>query len=307
MKKKELVLATFVACHSSIRTINHLTDIFNRFSQEDQQTRQTSGASSNKQGAPSETFYLHKTKCAALIMNVVAPSLLNELLLDVGNSPFSIIVDESTDVSTEKLLCINIKYYSDKSNNIKLQFLTFISVIRTTSEDLYNAITNFLSANKFNLKKLIGVGTDGASNMCGENNSLFTLKKKLNLSNLVLVKCVCHSLHLCSSKASEVFADEIDFLLRETYNWFKYSTIRQSKYKEIFNLINLDSGKFSKFSQLSATRWLSRYRAVEKIYAQYLELETFFNIHAEKERCHTAKLLNDAFKNKKKTKLSWLS
>lgn len=178
MKKKELVLATFVACHSSIRTIDHLTDIFNRYSQEDQQTRQASGASSIKQGTPSETLHLHKTKCAAVIMNVVAPSLLNQLLLDVGNSLFSIIVDESTDVSTEKLLCINIKYYSEKSNNIKLQFLTFISVIRTTSEDLYNAITNFLSANKFNLKKLIGLYQDGASNVWPEQFTFYSLKKK---------------------------------------------------------------------------------------------------------------------------------
>jgi hypothetical protein len=40
-------------------------------------------------------------------------------------------------------------------------------------------------------------------------------------------------------------------------------------------------------------------RSVEKILRQYLELETFFSIHAQKERCHTAKLLSNAYKNKK--------
>lgn len=145
---------------------------------------------------------------------------------------------------------------------------------------------------------LIGVGTDGASNICAEHNSLYTfLKNRLELNNLVLVKCICHSLHLCSSKASEVFSDEIDFLLKETYNWFKNSSLRVSKYKKIYDLINVGK-KFAKLTRLSATRWLSRYQAVEKILSQYLELETFFNINADKERCHTAKILSEAYKNK---------
>lgn len=123
---------------------------------------------------------------------------------------------------------------------------------------------------------------------------LYTLEKKLDLKNLILVKCICHSLHLCASKASEVFSDEVDFLLRETYNWFKYSSLRLSKYKEIYNLINVDSN-FSKFVQLSKTRWLSRYRAVEIFLSNYLELQTFFELNADKERCHTAKLLCEEF------------
>ncbi|XP_031338145.1 uncharacterized protein LOC116167034 isoform X2 [Photinus pyralis] len=292
IKRKELILASFIANHTSIRSIDHLSEILNKFCEH--QNKPSSSAASNV-----DTLHLHKTKCAALIRNVIAPSLLNELVEDLSNSPFSIIVDESTDVSTDKLLCINIKYYSVKSNAIKLQFLTFVSVTKTTAEDLYNAVTDYLLANKFHLQNLLGIGTDGANNMCGEHNSLYTLlKKNLNLNNLVLVKCICHSLHLCTSKASEVFSDEIDFLLRETYSWFRHSALRLSKYKEIYSLINLDS-KFTKFVQLSSTRWLSRYKAVQKILSQYLELETFFNIHADKERCHTAKLLSNAYTDKK--------
>lgn len=117
---------------------------------------------------------------------------------------------------------------------------------------------------------------------------------------MVLVKCICHSLHLCASKASEVFKDEVDFLLKETYNWFKNSTLRKSKYKEMFDLINTnsDENKFSKLTQLSSTRWLSRYKAVEKILAQYLELETFFSIHHLTEKCHTAKLLHESYRKR---------
>ncbi|XP_030761049.1 uncharacterized protein LOC115886123 isoform X2 [Sitophilus oryzae] len=293
LKRKEIILATYIAAHSSIRSVDHLTDILNKFSK-----LQPGSASVSTESQ--DIFHLHKTKCAAIIQNVIAPALLKQLVNDVGDMYYSLLIDESTDVSTEKLLCLNIKYYSVKDNDIKLQFLSFISVIKTTAEDLYQAVSQFLLTNKFNVQKLLGIGTDGASNMCGINNSLYTqLKTKFGLEKLVLVKCICHSLNLCSSKAAEIFADDIDFLLKETYNWFKNSTLRISKYKDIFNLININTeNKFSRLTQLSTTRWLSRYRAVDKILSQYLELQTFFDIHAEKERCHTAKILSDIYKNK---------
>lgn len=283
-------MACYVATHTTIRSVDHLTDIINSFNDNEQTT--------SFRSQPPRELHLHRTKCSAIIKNVIAPSLLNELIEDVGTSPFSIILDESTDVSTNKLLAIMIKYYSQKRNDVVTQFLSFISVVEATAQVLFEKVCEFFESIKLPLKNLIGLGTDGGSNLCGKNHSLFTLlKTKFELNNLVLVKCICHSLHLCASKASEIFADEIDFLLKETYNWFQNSTLRQSKYKEIFSLINNDS-KFTKMTKLSGTRWLSRYRAVEKILAQYLELETFFTINANKERCHSAQLLSNAYKNK---------
>jgi hypothetical protein len=99
------------------------------------------------------------------------------------------------------------------------------------------------------------------------------LKTNLYLENLILVKCVCHSLDLCASKASEIFSDKIDFLIKETYNWFKNSVIRMHQCQQIYYLINNYCEKFYKLTKLSNTRWLSRYRAVEKI---IVALETFF-------------------------------
>jgi hypothetical protein len=59
------------------------------------------------------------------------------------------------------------------------------------------------------------------------------LKTNLYLENLILVKFVCHSLDLCASKASEIFSDKIDILIKETYNWFKNSVIRMHQYQQI--------------------------------------------------------------------------
>ena len=170
--------------------------------------------------------------------------------------------------------------------------------IETTADVLFDTIKCLLTDLKIPVKNIIGVGMDGANNLCGQNNSVVTHLKK-HSPNIILLKCVCHSLLLCVSDASNVFKNEVDFVVRETYNWFKNSPLRRSKYSEMYKLINSESSQNLNFVQLSTTRWLSRSTAVDRICNQYLELETFFEINAGKEKCYTAYLLHQAFKNKR--------
>jgi hypothetical protein len=116
-KKNELILAAYIAPHSSLRSVDHLTDIIDSMNRK--------GHSENTPSTPAEVniHRLHKTKCSALVQKVVAPSLLSALLKDAGESPFSlIIIDESTAVSTEKLICICIKYYSESKTKLLYSF-----------------------------------------------------------------------------------------------------------------------------------------------------------------------------------------
>jgi hypothetical protein len=65
---------------------------------------------------------LHRTKCAGLIKNVIAP-LLEDQVKDLQDVPYSFIIDESTDNSTVKYLCICVKYHSKIERCIKTKFL----------------------------------------------------------------------------------------------------------------------------------------------------------------------------------------
>lgn len=47
---------------------------------------------------------LHRTKCTAIIKNVLAPHFINKLKEDISFSKYSILVDESTDIGVIKLL-----------------------------------------------------------------------------------------------------------------------------------------------------------------------------------------------------------
>lgn len=100
-KELELKLSLYVATHTSIKSIDHLGEILKVIGK--------------KNNSLLSNLKLHRTKCSTIIKNVISPSLLEELILDIGTTPFSLIVDESTDVSVIKYLCLCVKYFSTKN------------------------------------------------------------------------------------------------------------------------------------------------------------------------------------------------
>ncbi|CAH1106772.1 unnamed protein product [Psylliodes chrysocephalus] len=94
-QRKEGDICLFVAAHTSINAIDHLCEINN--------------------------VPVHRTKCTNLIKNVVGPHFMKDLLFDVGANPYSLIIDESTDVAVLKMLGIVIRYFSTKHSKIVIQ------------------------------------------------------------------------------------------------------------------------------------------------------------------------------------------
>ncbi|KAF0690927.1 Zinc finger protein, partial [Aphis craccivora] len=241
-KNIDLKLAVHIACHSSIRSIDHLGDLLKL----------------HGKGSPLENLKLHRTKCSKLILNVLSPSILQSLVEDIGNSKYSLIVDESTDVSVSKYMAYCIRYFSKSLQTITNEFLGLVIVERATADALCELTMQFLKEINLNPKNIIGLGVDGASNLCGRNHSLYTLLREIS-PNLQLIKCICHSLNTCSSKASDVLPAHLEFMLRETVSWFSYSALRKMEYARLYETINGSCKAQKQLVKLSATRWLAFY------------------------------------------------
>lgn len=235
----EIKLCMHVAAHSSIRSINHLSDLLKECGK----------------GSDLEKLQLHRTKASKIILKVISPAMLKEIIEDIGNEPFSIILDESTDVSDFKYMAYCVRYFSKRLNTFIVDFLGFSEIFEATAEKLYEHFMEFMSEVGLNHENLIGIGTDGASNLCGKNHSLYTLLKE-KIPHLQLIQCVCHSLDLCASNASDELPCTVEYLLRESRKWFSHSPLRQMRYNKMYQLIN--AGKQPpKLIQLSLTRWLA--------------------------------------------------
>lgn len=59
---------------------------------------------------------LHRYKCTAIISNVLGPHFTSHLIESIGDSYYSILINESTDISITKYLGITIMYF-DKNLN----------------------------------------------------------------------------------------------------------------------------------------------------------------------------------------------
>ncbi len=84
-KRREIRIAAYIACHTSINAVDDLSDILK-----------------DEMG----TFQMHRTKCTAIIKCVLAPHFREELMEDIGESPYSLYLDESTDISVKKNLSV---------------------------------------------------------------------------------------------------------------------------------------------------------------------------------------------------------
>lgn len=60
-------------------------------------------------GSPLENIQLQKSKCSAIIKKVLEPAMLKGLVEEVCSQSYSIILDKSTDVTTEKYMSYYIR------------------------------------------------------------------------------------------------------------------------------------------------------------------------------------------------------
>lgn len=109
LKIAELKMVLYIASHSSVKSVDHLGEVLKELGK----------------GSQLEKLRLHRTKASKLILNVVAPAMLEELIDDIGEQDYSIILDESTDVSTIKYMAYCVRYFSRSLDKFVIDFLGF--------------------------------------------------------------------------------------------------------------------------------------------------------------------------------------
>ncbi|CAF3938365.1 unnamed protein product [Rotaria sordida] len=75
--------------------------------------------------------------------------------------------DETTDTSTAEQLSLSLRYYDQKLNDIREDFLTFIETVSCTGETILNIILDYLTTHNLPFYNCVGQAYDGGSNMAG--------------------------------------------------------------------------------------------------------------------------------------------
>ncbi|KAL5563579.1 hypothetical protein UlMin_033326 [Ulmus minor] len=128
------------------------------------------------------------------IVSDAAAETIDVIIKDIGDSLFSVIVDESRDISVKEQMAV-VLLYVDKKGQVIERFVGIEHVANTTAPSLKAAIDKLFSRYGLSLCRLRGQGYDGASNLQGEFNGLKALILKEN-PYAFYVHCFAHQLQL---------------------------------------------------------------------------------------------------------------
>lgn len=212
-----------------------------------------------------------RTKAHAIVTNVTGKVSYEKVLNQLRNEKFSLIADESTDRSTTKHMALVVR----TAINFKIEdhFLCLLPVSDCTAVVLHQTCKEFFEKENIPYKQnMIGFACDGANNMSGEYLSLAALFAK-DIPNLFIMKCICHSFHLCASYACKQLPRGVEDFARDVYSYLKNSPKRLNDYQDFQKYLNIKPNKLLHPSQ---TRWLSLLPVVERLIDQLPALTLYF-------------------------------
>lgn len=282
--RAEYKLAAFFAEHDlSFNTADHLVDLLKDLFPECNALQKVT---------------LKRTKLAKVIdqMGQCNRENLHELL---RQTKFSLIIDETTDISTSKHCAISARFYDPVAKKIKSRLLDLANVYKnnhesgTTGENLYNVIKLYLENHNIPLENVIGFASDGASNLTGIHNSVVS-RLMTEAPGITVLKCVCHSAHLCSSQAAKILPRRCEDLLRNVYTYFAHSAKRIHEFSEFQEFCQV---KPHKLLHVSQTRWLSHQMAVQRLLEQWKPLTLYFTNKVMEDRLQIASSILDSLKD----------
>lgn len=257
VQESEIRLAAFICEHDlPIRTVEHMPKLIQAICPD---------------SAIAKELKCGRTKLTSIVNHVTGEESAAMLVTKLQESKFSLIVDESTDLSSTKHLCMVARtLIGDKVADC---FLGLISLQEATARALYDAVTKIFADNHIPYKNnMIGFGADGANSMLGAHNSLSTLLKN-DIPSLFVMKCICHSFALCASKACATLPKDVEDLARDVFSYFQCSPKRMGILKEFQSFVNVRPHKLLHPSQ---TRWLSLHMVVARLLEQHEALKLYF-------------------------------
>lgn len=117
---------------------------------------------------------LGRTKVTGIIKNVLAQKEIQDLSAILQKQHFSILVDESTDISLRKLLCVVVRFIEPTTGKITDRLLELITIDPKNCDaaHLYTAVKQCLDSKGIPIKNIIGMASDNASVMIGKTTVL---------------------------------------------------------------------------------------------------------------------------------------
>ena len=219
-----------------------------------------------------KNIQLGRTKGTDIINTLLCAEGTRAIFNVLQKQHFSLIIDETNDVSCKKCLTLVARYFDSDENITKDTFLAMLELENCDSKSIFDCIVNFFKTHNIPFNNCIGFAADNASVMMGKNKGVQALFKEMN-PYIYTLGCSCHSLHLCSSSASKELPESCEKLAKDIYYHFSHSSQRQCEFQKFQKDFNVPAHKILK---LSGTRWLSYEGVCQRLVEHWLPLKHYF-------------------------------
>ena len=230
------------------------------------------------------------------MLECISEVIENDILDNIRKSEgYSIMFDETTDVSVIEQLVIHSRYI-DQNGDVQVKFLKIldalakdddtdtnvdndgtdmneldIGIISLNADTIRRKVTNYIEDNDLPYSTLRGIGTDGAAVMTGKRNGAVkqiierqkdkqvdTKDPNKLISQAVGAHCAAHKLSLAAKQAGNEFLviQKFKRVLSSLHAFYSKSAVREKGRSVIQELLYETLEESGKLNNPSETRWL---------------------------------------------------
>lgn len=207
------------------------------------------------------------------LLEIMASVILRKITHKLSGEMFSIMVDETTDISNTEQLVFCIRYVDGQLNSHE-EFIGLHSLESTMAQSITHTIEDILLRLSLQLEYCRGQCYDGASAMAGCRTGVATalLRKE---PRALYTHCYGHALNLAvqdAVKANPILRDTLD-TVEEMTKLIKKSPKREVLFRKVKDDVVCESPGVR---LLCPTRWTVRAAALASISENYLALRDTF-------------------------------
>lgn len=227
-----------------------------------------------KDSAIVKDITLERTKCSALIRNVVAATEIEETVKNIRETPFTVLVDESPDIAHKKNFCILVKYMHKGKTRLDLLELLELDARDCSAEKVFSLFLGVFQKHDVPLTNCAALACDNANVMIGNNNSFYSRLKSI-CPWLVLLNCVCHCSAIAASHACAKLPANVKKVLQQSTTFINSSPKRTAELEEFAQFHDEEHKTLVK---LSFTRWLVLHSCIVRFLELHKTLVQFFTM-----------------------------
>ena len=202
----------------------------------------------------------------------MALSLLRSLLSEIQSVPwFSVLADETTDISFHEQMCVVIRWIND-DHDILEEPVGLMEVPKADAETLTSSLKDVLIRCVLPLDQCRGQAYDGAANMSGRLREV-AARIRNEQPKALHVHCLAHCLNLClqdTARICTIVRDTLQLVI-EVVNIIKYSPKRSSFFHTVKSQL---SPMANDLRPLCPTRWTVRSSSISAVLANYSTLSS---------------------------------